>query len=77
MSIKQRVERLRRMLNTEGPCNCGFRVVFEAQELAPPGWVEEPEICPVCGRPKITLRVVFNKGEEENEHTHQSPDQAS
>jgi len=68
VGVRRRVARLERELGGQAFCWChGARVVYDAatdyQGARPdPG----PEVCPECGRPRLTVLVTFDANPRED-----------
>lgn len=58
MTLKTDVTRLEKQLGDPGICQHGLRVVYEndwRDDRPDPG----PEVCPACGKPRLTFRVRY------------------
>jgi len=68
MNVRQRLARLEKANNTQGAelCTCGLpaRVLWGDDGTGAPRPEPGPERCPICGRVRQTLRVVYGDNPE-------------
>lgn len=69
--LGKRLERIEQQAHVGGECQCpgGLRVLFDGDGSGtqPESGVEAPALCPSCGRPRITVRVLYGAPEGPSE----------